>query len=441
MSILNAKEHHMGDVLYRSWISWLDLLDGRKELDESFSVVFTDATLTQMKALLEKWRERTALKQKMTVAMARWRNATLAPSFLSWVSHVQEVQGLRYKLRGALVKLAQKELLGAWNKWVEYVVMQQKVRRAASKWYNKALADAWDRWRDWLGERITAYDRLNRAMSFWKNKAIVSFWVHWIHIIVEIQERRAKLLGALAKMSQRQIAAAWNKWMEVVLLQNEMRAKLAGALQRMSQRELAAAWNTWQLRVLEAKAAARAASALKHWANRHLSSAFRAWKERLEVLQSNARAKELALAYWIHGTMRNWWERWQDYVSDCMKEKAAEIYSLQSLNKSVFKAWRFRVQNETRPQNDLKDFSVAFGEMKLKQRFFKEWVHTSEHGSLARTGVFFHSRRSLIRGFEAWKVFTLRTTEERVFKSRLEALLGIGDAYSNFRRYASPKAY
>jgi len=291
---------------------------------------------------------------------------------------------------------------------MDHMQTQQKVRLAALKWANSALNAAWESWHEWIHERRAAMNSAGKALRFWQNRAVAACWVNWLSAVVH---------------------------------QNEMRAKLAGALQRMSQRELAAAWNTWQLRVLEAKAAARTTSALKHWANRHLSSTFRAWKERLEVLQSNARAKELALAYWIHGTMRNWWERWQDYVSDCMKEKAAEIYSLQSLNKSVFKAWRFRVQNETRPQNDLNDFSVAFGEMKLKQRIFKEWVHKSEHGSLARTGVFFHSRRSLIRGFEAWKVFTLRTTEERVFKSRLEALLGIGDAYSNFRRYASPKAY
>ena len=535
LTIMSAKEHHMGDVLFRSWLTWLEILDNRNRLQEGFHEIFNDATVKQLKGLLGAWRGKAALQQKMAVAMARWRNKSLLPSFISWVSFVHEVQEMRLKLRNALVKLAQRGMVAAWNKWLEHVVMQQKVRRAAFKWCNKALGSSWDRWREWLYERASAYDNLGRAVGFWMKRALFASWNHWMQVIIEQQDRRGKLVGALMKMTQRQVAAAWNtwveavahrnemraklagalrrmaqrelaaawntwidhvqmqqkvrlaalkwlnkaltaaweswhdwlherrvtlasagkalrfwqnravaacwvRWVEAVAHRNEMRAKLAGALRRMAQRELAAAWNTWQVKILESRAAATAGAALKYWANRHLSSAFRTWTHWLQSQRSHVQATELALAFWMDGMMRNWWERWLQYVSDCIKEKAASIYSARSLSKSVFAAWCFHVQHEARPQHELREFSSAFGDLKLKQRILKKWVNKSEHRVLAKTGLMFHSRRRLIRGFEAWRVFALSSAEERAFKYRLEALLGIGDAYSNFRRCMSPTA-
>ena len=303
--------------------------------------------------------------------------------------------------------MAQRELAAAWNTWIDHVQMQQKVRLAALKWFNKALSAAWESWHDWLQERRTILASAGKALRFWQNRAV---------------------------------AACWVRWVEAVADRNEMRAKLAGALRRMAQRELAAAWNTWQVRIMEARAAANAGVALKHWANRHLSSAFRTWTHWLQSQRSQVQATELALAFWMDGMMRNWWERWLQYVSGCIKEKAASLYSEHRLSKSIFAAWRFHVQHEARPQHELKEFSSAFGNLKLKQRSFVKWVGKSEHGVLARTGLMFHARRSLIRGFEAWRVFAMSSTEERAFKYRLEALLGIGDAYSNFRRHMSPSA-
>ena len=440
MTIMGAKEHHMGDVLFRSWLTWLEILATRKRLEGGFSEIFNNATVRQLKGLLGVWRGKAVLQQKMAMAMARWRNKTIVPSFFSWVSFVHTAQTMRLKLRGALVRLAQRGMVASWNKWLEHVVMQQNVRRAALKWGNKALGSAWDRWREWLDERASAYERLGRAAAFWVKRSTVSAWNHWIEVIIEMQDRRSKLLGAFMKMTQRQLAAAWNTWIKAVADRNEMRAKLAGALRRMAQRELAAAWNTWQVRIMEARAAANAGVALKHWANRHLSSAFRTWTHWLQSQRSQVQATELALAFWMDGMMRNWWERWLQYVSGCIKEKAASLYSEHRLSKSIFAAWRFHVQHEARPQHELKEFSSAFGNLKLKQRSFVKWVGKSEHGVLARTGLMFHSRRSLIRGFEAWRVFAMSSTEERAFKYRLEALLGIGDAYSNFRRHMSPSA-
>ena len=535
MTIMGAKEHHMGDVLFRSWLTWLEILATRKRLEGGFSEIFNNATVRQLKGLLGVWRGKAVLQQKMAMAMARWRNKTIVPSFFSWVSFVHTAQTMRLKLRGALVRLAQRGMVASWSKWLEHVVMQQNVRRAALKSGNKALGSAWDRWREWLDERASAYDRLGSAAAFWVKRSIVSAWNHWIEVIIEMQDRRSKLLGAFMKMTQRQLAAAWNtwikavadrnemraklagalrrmaqrelaaawntwidhvqmqqkvrlaalkwfnkalsaaweswhdwlqerrtilasagkalrfwqnravaacwvRWVEAVADRNEMRAKLAGALRRMAQRELAAAWNTWQDRIMEARAVANAGVALKHWANRHLSSAFRTWTHWLQSQRSQVQATELALAFWMDGMMRNWWERWLQYVSGCIKEKAASLYSEHRLSKSIFAAWRFHVQHEARPQHELKEFSSAFGNLKLKQRSFVKWVGKSEHGVLARTGLMFHSRRSLIRGFEAWRVFAMSSTEERAFKYRLEALLGIGDAYSNFRRHMSPSA-
>ena len=303
--------------------------------------------------------------------------------------------------------MAQRELAAAWNTWIDHVQMQQKVRLAALKWLNKALSTAWESWHDWLHERRATLASAGKALLFWQNRAV---------------------------------AACWVRWVEAIAHRNEMRAKLAGALRRMAQRELAAAWNAWKVKILEARAAANAGAALKHWANRHLSSAFRTWTHWQQSQRSHVRATELALAFWMHGMMRNWWERWLQYVSDCIKEKAASIYCARSLSKSVFAAWCFHVQHEARAQHELREFSLAFGDLKLKQRIFKKWVNKSEHGMLAKTGLMFHSRRRLIRGFEAWRVFSVSSAEERAFKYRLEALLGIGDAYSNFRRYMSPIA-
>ena len=535
MTIMGAKAHHMGDVLFPSWLTWLEILATRKRLEEGFSEIFNNATVRQLKGLLGVWRGKAVLQQKMAMAMARWRNKAIVPSFFSWVSLLHTAQAMRLKLRGALVRLAQRGMVASWSKWLEHVVMQQNVRRAALKSGNKALGSAWDRWREWLDERASAYDRLGRAAAFWVKRSIVSAWNHWIEVIIEMQDRRSKLLGAFMKMTQRQLAAAWNTWIKAVADRNEMRAKLAGALRRMAQRELAAAWNTWidhvqmqqkvrlaalkwfnkalsaaweswhdwlqerrtilasagkalrfwqnravaacwvrwveavadrnemraklagalrwmaqrelaaawntwQVRIMEARAAANAGVALKHWANRHLSSAFRTWTHWLQSQRSQVQATELALAFWMDGMMRNWWERWLQYVSGCIKEKAASLYSERRLSKSVFAAWRFHVQHEARPQHELKEISSAFGDLKLKQRSFVKWVGKSEHGVLARTGLMYHSRRSLIRGFEAWRVFAVRSTEERAFKYHLEALLGIGDAYFNFRRHMSPSA-
>ena len=535
MTIMGAKAHHMGDVLFPSWLTWLEILATRKRLEEGFSEIFNNATVRQLKGLLGVWRGKAVLQQKMAMAMARWRNKAIVPSFFSWVSLLHTAQAMRLKLRGALVRLAQRGMVASWSKWLEHVMMQQNVRRAALKSGNKALGSAWDRWREWLDERASAYDRLGRAAAFWVKRSIVSAWNHWIEVIIEMQDRRSKLLGAFMKMTQRQLAAAWNTWIKAVADRNEMRAKLAGALRRMArrelaaawntwidhvqmqqkvrlaalkwfnkalsaaweswhdwlqerrtilasagkalrfwqnravaacwvrwveavadrnemraklagalrwmaQRELAAAWNTWQVRIMEARAAANAGVALNHWANRHLSSAFRTWTHWLQSQRSQVQATELALAFWMDGMMRNWWERWLQYVSGCIKEKAASLYSERRLSKSVFAAWRFHVQHEARPQHELKEISSAFGDLKLKQRSFVKWVGKSEHGVLARTGLMYHSRRSLIRGFEAWRVFAVRSTEERAFKYHLEALLGIGDAYFNFRRHMSPSA-
>ena len=535
MTIMGAKAHHMGDVLFPSWLTWLEILAPRKRLEEGFSEIFNNATVRQLKGLLGVWRGKAVLQQKMAMAMARWRNKAIVPSFFSWVSLLHTAQAMRLKLRGALVRLAQRGMVASWSKWLEHVMMQQNVRRAALKSGNKALGSAWDRWREWLDERASAYDRLGRAAAFWVKRSIVSAWNHWIEVIIEMQDRRSKLLGAFMKMTQRQLAAAWNTWIKAVADRNEMRAKLAGALRRMArrelaaawntwidhvqmqqkvrlaalkwfnkalsaaweswhdwlqerrtilasagkalrfwqnravaacwvrwveavadrnemraklagalrwmaQRELAAAWNTWQVRIMEARAAANAGVALNHWANRHLSSAFRTWTHWLQSQRSQVQATELALAFWMDGMMRNWWERWLQYVSGCIKEKAASLYSERRLSKSVFAAWRFHVQHEARPQHELKEISSAFGDLKLKQRSFVKWVGKSEHGVLARTGLMYHSRRSLIRGFEAWRVFAVRSTEERAFKYHLEALLGIGDAYFNFRRHMSPSA-
>ena len=245
MTIMGAKAHHMGDVLFPSWLTWLEILATRKRLEEGFSEIFNNATVRQLKGLLGVWRGKAVLQQKMAMAMARWRNKAIVPSFFSWVSLLHTAQAMRLKLRGALVRLAQRGMVASWSKWLEHVMMQQNVRRAALKSGNKALGSAWDRWREWLDERASAYDRLGRAAAFWVKRSIVSAWNHWIEVIIEMQDRRSKLLGAFMKMTQRQLAAAWNTWIKAVADRNEMRAKLAGALRRMARRELAAAWNTW----------------------------------------------------------------------------------------------------------------------------------------------------------------------------------------------------
>ena len=194
--------------------------------------------------------------ESATKAVKYWQQRALVGAWGRWRDVVEEKAAQRAKLEGALARLMLRELSGAWNTWMENVLLAHKRNLAVARWANSTLVGAFEGWLD--------------AVAY-------------------MAETRFKLEGALRRMTLRGLSGAWNTWTEAVAYVRETRFKLEGALRRMTLRGLSGAWNTWMENVLLSH---KSKLALGRWTNSCMAAAWERWMEHMyNVLQAAWRAR------------------------------------------------------------------------------------------------------------------------------------------------------
>ena len=254
-----------------------------------------------------------------------------------------------------LAKMANRQVAGAFERWLELVDIHRRERAVATK----AL-------------RHMATYKVGAAFRGWGDR------------VAQRNEQRAKVRRSLAALANRTLHAAFGGWAATWEELKRQRALVQRCLRKLASRTLAGAFAKWADEVLDAREASRAAAKAEKFLlglrNRSLFRAFGRWAEMGRELRRHRRLVHRSLARLANRLLAASFGHWAFLVGE--KREAARKTRLKftvalnfyssNLYRKAFALWRRNVRQASRRDRYMR----AVGG-RILRRHFDDWLGTT----------------------------------------------------------------
>ena len=165
--------------------------------------------------------ERRRQSTQQALAFLSGRNdLILRQRFEAWVRAIRAAKREREQTtRGVLVRVRNRLVAMAWNRWLELHYEMAKVRHAASRWEHSASGAAWRTWAAYAYDRRRMVELGRLMVGRWRHGLLSRVLIYWSHHVRTVRDdREEKTLRALAMLSDKRAVALlyflrrWQAW-------------------------------------------------------------------------------------------------------------------------------------------------------------------------------------------------------------------------------------
>jgi hypothetical protein len=318
----------MNRQLSSSWEKWYELIEKKMQAKKHSNIAVAGA-FSQWKDMLEEIMEqRVKVSRSLGKLMYRVMDTAFEMFYQNWQVAVtarhraeEDKKALEARMRKFAVKMQNKNLMCAFERWDEFTQGAKKMRvlltRCANKLRNRAVASAFNRWCEMTVEAANTRVNITRALSKMRQRALMSVWERWLLMLDESDELRVKLKRSAMKMLTRELTGAFSRWAAFAVEAMKMRAKVERAVAKMTKREMTSAFHRWEEQTAEGIRRRRVlVRAVQKMRARVVSGAFAGWAAYF-VEAVELRVKLTRFAQRLKGSMQvGAFTRWAEMTAE-----------------------------------------------------------------------------------------------------------------------------
>ena len=429
-----AMSRWINSALMQAFRGWAEAAVYLKDTRFKLEGALRRMMLRELSGAWNTWLDNVMMAQKSHLALSRWANSTLLQAFHGWVEAAVYLSEMRFKVEGAVMRLMQRELNAAWNRWIENVLEAQKRNIALTRWVNSSLARAWEKWMEHMYHALRIQQSATKALRYWSQRALVSAFAAWVYFVEAREEQRQKLEGALARLMLRELSAAWNTWR----YNSSKGVKLKSAMAFWTEKLSTWCFHEWRANAAESRYARKASAAVRWWRNQTVSKAFVAWFDFYAARTAELAGLRLAEQHLSVVTLQAHFQKWVAAFLDSLKVSAARMHRQKKVMSRVFRGWHAHSDSLTTERREEDGMVQALVSVKVLSFAFTRWVEAYELTLRFRSATVFTDRRFAFKAFQAWRGRVSTDMEASTLDEKQKALAGLKNAYTDWTQTNSP---